>query len=185
VTEQGQIEELGCQKATAAARKTDELVVGRASCSEGALGRTAMMSAANGGQGQSILDLSVTDVSNQNSRFRDARSQIRTGSSSAGPTPIGRAAANSVGSAPPTRWTAAPFPRPAGTWLAEWESHQGDFTDVFKILRRLLLATAPGEVAMKFGVRNAHALLSFDAFGQGASPRLPSPTFSTPRHPSQ
>ena len=106
-------------------------------------------------------------MSLQNSRFRDARSQL---GATGGGGPTSSAAVNWVGAPPPERWTASPYPRPASDWWAEWERQQGDFTDVFKILRRLLLATLPSEVAAKFGVPNAHALLSFDHFSRGAVP---------------
>ena len=124
-----------------------------------------MRSATHGSQ--SILDISEADMSALNSRFRDARSQVKTGSGTA-PT---ASPDTWVGAAPPERWTAPPFPRPASDWWAEWESQQGDFTDVMKILRRLLLATRPSEVAAKFGVPDAHALLKFDVFITGANPR--------------
>ena len=116
---------------------------------------------------QSILEISEADMSALNSRFRDARSQVKTRTGTA-PS----ASPDSwVGATPPERWTSPPFPRPASEWWAEWESQQGDFTDVLKILRRLLLATRPSEIAAKFGVPDAHALLKFDVFITGANPR--------------
>ncbi len=119
-------------------------------------------------QQTSVLGVSEADLSAQNSRFRDARSAVREGSGYGRADARSASSANWIGAPPPDRWTAPPFPRPASDWWAEWESHQGDFTDVLKILRRLLLATLPGEVAAKFGVPDAQALLSFDAFGMGA-----------------
>ena len=68
---------------------------------------------------------------------------------------------------PPARWASEPFPRPAGEWLAEWEGYQGDYQAVLRILRRLLLATPPGQLAAKFGVRFGHDLVDIAGFDGG------------------
>ena len=68
---------------------------------------------------------------------------------------------------PPARWASEPFPRPAGEWLAEWEGYQGDYQAVLRILRRLLLATPPGQLAQKFGVRFGHDLVDIAGFDGG------------------
>lgn len=117
-----------------------------------------------------VLDMSAGALDASNAQFRDTRAQVRTGGGGGGHDASAAAAPSSaswVGGAPPASWGSEPFPQPAGSWLAEWASHQGEFTAVFKILRRLLLAAVPGEVPAKFGCTGAHSLLDFCAFEAG------------------